>query len=244
MRVTRLYHSGPLACGDEVVLDPVASNHLIRVLRTPQGSTINVFNGDGYDYECKTLDSHPKKARISVNKQHANRNESPLHTTLIQGLSRLDRMETSIQKCVELGINRIIPALLDRSNLKLSEDKHQKKIEHWKRVAISACEQSGRSYLPVIHDIQTLDSIAPLLEPSATRLMLLPTADQSLSKLQITSTKIEFIIGPEGGLNDSEVRQLSASGFSGIRFGPRILRTETAGPAILAVLQSRWGDAG
>jgi 16S rRNA (uracil1498-N3)-methyltransferase len=242
MRITRLYHSEKLQCGDTTQLDASASNHLVRVLRSKPGTLVTLFNGDGFDYQCKTIYTDPKKTSVSIESRAKINNESNISITLIQGLSRQDRMEATIQKSVELGVNRIIPATCQRSNYKLTKDKTLKKLEHWRKVAISACEQSGRCAIPEITEITTLDELNPLLDPDALKLNLYPTADKSLHDICFKNPAIEIFIGPEGGSNNEETDALIKYGFQTIRFGPRILRTETAGPAVISAVQTLWGD--
>ena len=242
MRITRLYHPAELRCGETTQLDSNASSHLIRVLRTKQDSPVILFNGDGFDYQCKTLDSSAKKTLIAVESKTQTDNESNLSITLIQGLSRQDRMESTIQKSVELGVNRIIPVICQRSNSRLANDKKIKKQAHWRKVAISACEQSGRSIIPEVTEITTLADILPLLNSQAQKFTLNPEAKTSLKKAEHNQHAIELLIGPEGGLNENETSFLKNNNFTDIRFGPRILRTETAGPAVISALQVLWGD--
>ncbi len=242
MRITRLYHPAQLHCGKTTQLDGNASSHLIRVLRTKQDTPIILFNGDGFDYQCKTLDANAKKTLVAIESKNQTCNESNLSITLIQGLSRQDRMEATIQKSVELGVNKIIPVVCQRSNSRLGDDKKIKKLEHWQKVAISACEQSGRSIIPQITEITALNDITPLLETPAQKLNLNPGAKISLKEINNEQQAIELFIGPEGGLNNDETGFLKSNNFTDIRFGPRILRTETAGPAVISALQMLWGD--
>ncbi len=242
MRITRLYYSEELKCGETTFLDANASSHLIRVLRSKQGTVIILFNGDGFDYSCKTLDTNQKKTSVIIESKEQVQNESNLSITLIQGLSRQDRMEATIQKSVELGVNKIIPVICQRSNSKLVNEKKIKKLEHWRKVAISACEQSGRSIIPDITEITSLNDISSLLSKHAHKLNLNPAATTSLKDIDNSHQTIELLIGPEGGLNDAETAFLKKNSFMDIRFGPRILRTETAGPAVISALQMLWGD--
>lgn len=250
MRITRLYHPEQLDCGSNTQLAADSASHLIRVLRADIGTPIILFNGDGFDYHCKTLDQNPKKTLVSIESRSHVSTESSLKTTLIQGISRHDRMEQSVQKSVELGVNRIIPVLCQRSNTRFTKDKFEKKRQHWNKIIISACEQSGRSVLPVIGDIASIDTIEQYLNPDAHRLLLNPASNNSLRdlarqqdwQLDGQTKEIEYVIGPEGGLNEEEVSLLESRGFVSIQFGPRTLRTETSGPAFLSVLQLLWGD--
>jgi 16S rRNA (uracil1498-N3)-methyltransferase len=201
-----------------------------------------LFNGDGFDYQCKTLDTDPKKTLVNIESKVPNDNESNLSITLIQGLSRQDRMEATIQKSVELGVNRIIPVTCQRTNSRLSKEKQAKKLQHWRKVAISACEQSGRSVIPEITEVTSLSRMIPLLDEQALRIQLDPQAATSLKTIDYRQQSIELFIGPEGGLNDDETGYLIKENFMSIRFGPRILRTETAGPAAISAVQTLWGD--
>ena len=247
MRITRLYHSENLHCGKTTQLDKNTSSHLVRVLRTKAETPVILFNGDGFDYLCKTLNNHPKQTLVAVESRIKINNESNLFITLIQGFSRLDRMETTIQKSVELGVNKIIPVLCQHSNTKLTEDKQHKKLAHWRKVAISACEQSGRSIIPDISDISPLNKIDSLLNQDALKIILNPETKKSLKQINVknneeNSCSIEIFIGPEGGLAENEISHLQTLQFQNICFGPRILRTETAGPAVISALQMLWGD--
>lgn len=242
MRTTRLYFPGELVCDETIHLDSQASSHLIRVLRSRAGSPLVLFNGDGFNYHARTLDTNPRKTTVVIESKTANDNESCLSVTLIQGLSRQDRMDTTIQKSVELGVNRIIPLICQYSNMKLNADKRLKKHQHWQKVAISACEQSGRSIIPEILPATPLHNLLALLAPDAQRFALVPEAEQSLKDCSARPATVEFIIGPEGGLADEEITFLRDNDFNALRFGPRILRTETAGPAVISAMQLLWGD--
>ncbi len=151
-------------------------------------------------------------------------------------------MEATIQKSVELGVTKIIPVICQRSNNKLTEDKKIKKIDHWQKVAISACEQSGRSSIPEITRIVSLTELQPLLDPLAQKINLNPDAGTSLKEIKHEQQVKEVFIGPEGGLNSEEIEILKQISFTDVRFGPRVLRTETAGPAVISAIQMLWGD--
>ena len=247
MRTIRLYHPEELNCGIEIHLGQDNSNHLIRVLRTKVETPITLFNGDGFDYQCRTLDDNSKKTRLLVESKIQLNTEPNLNLTLIQGLSRHDRMETTIQKSVELGINKIIPVICQRSNIKSSKDKVQKKLEHWRKVAISACEQSHRNRIPDITDTVLLNDLDQFLDRDTIKIVLNPTAKQSLQDIknkyhELPHDAMSIFIGPEGGLNNDEIERLENVAFTSITLGPRILRTETAGPAVISALQVLWGD--
>ncbi len=246
MRITRLYQSKTLLCGEVLQLDSDTSNHLIRVLRTKPGTSIILFNGDGFDYVCKTLDNNTKRTSVSIDSKTEVSKESNLHITLIQGLSRKDRMDATIQKSVELGVNKIIPVICQRSNTRLAKDKHNNKIEHWQKVVISACEQSGRCNIPEVTKPFSLKNIHTEINSEATRFTLNPETGISLKDIKNTfidnKQKIEIFIGPEGGLNEEEVTYLAENKFIDIHFRPRTLRNETAAPAVISAMQILWGD--
>lgn len=252
MRITRLYHAEKLSCGGTTRLNPEASTHLIRVLRTKIDSAVILFNGDGFDYLCKTLDKNSRKALLAIESKTETNNESNLHITLIQGLSRNDRIETSIQKSVELGVNKIIPVICQRSNTKIASDKITKKLNHWRKVAISACEQSGRGIIPTVDNIISLDDLKQVSDENTSdintlKIILNPESKVSLKDLTLDNSEnnkpsIQIFIGPEGGLSADEINLLQKNNFIDVCFGPRILRTETAGPAVISALQLLWGD--
>jgi 16S rRNA (uracil1498-N3)-methyltransferase len=242
VRLTRLYLNAGLSCGDRAQLDKCASNHLVRVLRTRIDSPLILFNGDGYDYLAVTLDENAKHTSVLIQSRQKIENESSLSITLIQGLSRQDRMETTVQKSVELGVSRIIPVLCQRSNTRLNTEKAQKKLSHWNSVAISASEQSGRCIVPEVAELCTIQNIGPQISGISTRILLDPEADSSLKEISPKDNNVAIFIGPEGGLNDEETRLLKDNDFTAVTFGPRILRTETAGPAVISAAQTLWGD--
>jgi len=248
MRVTRFFYSGSLKTGTKIQLNSQSSTHLIRVLRTKAKTPIILFNGLGNEYQCQTLDTNPRKTAIEVLTEVPVNKESPLKITLLQGISRKDRMELCIQKSTELGVFKIIPLICERSNIKQDKTQLDKKHLHWQQVAISACEQSGRCTIPDISAIQTLDNYLQqetnnnckktskiFLDPDATK--MLKTLDASLK-----DNSIFVLIGPEGGLSENELSSLKQHNWTGIQLGPRILRTETAGPAVVTALQLLYGD--
>jgi len=248
MRVTRLFYSGSLNTGTQIQLNSQTSTHLIRVLRTKVNTPIVLFNGLGNEYQCQTLDADPRKTRVEILAQIQVNKESPLKITLLQGISRKDRMELCIQKSTELGVFKIIPVICERSNIKQDKTQLDKKQQHWQQVAISACEQSGRCTIPDISAIQTLDDYLQQEtndgnnEPS--KVFLAPEATQTLKTLgsPLKDDAIIMFIGPEGGLSENELTLLKHNDWKGVQLGPRVLRTETAGPAVIAALQLLYGD--
>ncbi|MEE9332974.1 MAG: 16S rRNA (uracil(1498)-N(3))-methyltransferase [Granulosicoccaceae bacterium] len=241
-RTPRFYQAGPLTLDDEITLEKRISHHLISVLRAHDAEQIILFNGDGFEYLC-TLNVQAKRATATVIGQHNNHAESPLHITLVQAISRGSNMDTSIQKAVELGVNVIQPVYTRHSVPLLQGNRGEKKATHWQSVIISAAEQSGRCTLPQLDAAVDLGSYLSQLEHSADELrwVLSPASEQQAFNAGTWSRAI-VIVGPESGFDADEVIRMTQAGFEERLLGSRILRTETAGPAVVAVLQTLYGD--
>ncbi len=239
----RFFTDSPLALNAEIQLSENAAAHATRALRLNVGDSATVFNGDGFDYEC-TLTSVKKNtvsATITGAKQISN--ESPLSITLLQGISSGDRMDFTIQKAVELGVRQIQPISTQRSVVKLSYDRAEKRTEHWQNVAISACEQSGRAFVPKVLPPLSLDSwLSQNSGTESTRILLNPVGAKRLAEIPKPAGAIELLIGAEGGLSPGEIDLACAHNFQSIVLGPRILRTETAALTAISAMQSLWGD--
>lgn len=242
MRNTRIYYDGSIGTGDALTLSPAASNHLIRVLRSKTGSTVTVFNGKGGEYSALLLNESPKAAQVEINGFIDSDRESPLRITLIQGLSRGEHMDTTIQKATELGVREIVPVICERS-ASINRERAAKKRARWHQIAISACEQSGRTILPVIDETAAFDQAISTV-PAGTKLVMDPTATIRIRSVEPGEPSICILCGPEGGLSEQEVKLAVTLGFHRINAGPRVLRTETAGPALIAALQTLRGDMG
>jgi 16S rRNA (uracil1498-N3)-methyltransferase len=242
VRTTRIYYASDLAVNSTVMLDKTASHHLIRVLRMKAGAEITVFNNSTHEYNCVLLDENQKAASIRVNAVVECHRESPLRIHLLQGVSRGDRMDLSIQKATELGVDKITPVLCNRTNVSLDTERQKKKLAHWQQITISASEQSGRSQLVKLDTVCTLETALQHTKP-ALKLVLDPAANTSLRTLNKVE-EVVLLIGPEGGLSETEIELAQKHDFIGVSLGPRILRTETAGIACIAALQALWGDLG
>ena len=242
MRTTRIYLNSNISTGETLTLPANASNHLVRVLRCKKGSLVTLFNGEGGEFSAMLLDEDPRSASVIINSFTDQNRESPLRISLIQGLSRSEHMDLTIQKATELGVTEIIPVICQRST-NLNKNRTSKKQQRWNQIAISACEQSGRNLLPEIHQLTAFDKAINEIAAS-TRLVLDPGATQGVKCIGIDNTSICILSGPEGGLSQHEINTLSDTGYNRINFGPRILRTETAGPAIITALQVLHGDMG
>jgi 16S rRNA (uracil1498-N3)-methyltransferase len=254
MRLTRIYTPGPLVSGKEIALAPSAANHVARVLRLKADDSIAVFDGNGREFRATIANIKSSRVVVRVTDSISTAIESPLSITLVQGISRGERMDWVVQKAVELGVHTIVPVITTRSVVKLDRGQAAKKREHWHNIAVSACEQCGRNRLPEIAMPIALPKFLDAPQGNGGnedtphfRLVLNPTASQSLITIDTGNAEcphFELLIGPEGGLDDNEIATANQAGFVSVKLGPRILRTETAAIATLAVLQAKWGDLG
>lgn len=238
MRLSRFFIDAPLSLGQHEL--PEAQAHYIgRVLRHAAGDAVQLFDGSGQEYLGELIEVGKKAVRVELREQLAGQAESPLRIHLGQGLSRGERMDWAIQKATELGVGEITPIVSERCEVRLKEERADKRLAHWRQVAISACEQCGRSVLPVIHAPITLAEWQAHVQAEL-KLVLHPVAAPLESHARPHS--LAFLIGPEGGLSEVEVEQAKTAGFHAARLGPRVLRTETAPVVALAVAQQLWGD--
>lgn len=241
MRIPRIHTPAPLAGGATIELDENAFNHAVRVLRLKQGDSIILFNGAGGEYQAELVEVQKKRASAAVGRFLDTDCESPLPIILGQCISRGEKMDYTIQKAVELGVHEIVPLFSERCGVKLNQERQQKRLRHWHGVTISACEQCGRGRIPRLREAMPLDEW--LAQPAASlKLVLDPTARHSFNTLPPPERDVALLIGPEGGLSDAEISRALAGGFHGLRLGPRILRTETAGLTALSLIQQHWGD--
>ena len=243
MRLTRIHVDAALAPGARVALPEAAAAHLVRVLRLQPGDACVLFNGDGHDYDARIDAIGKRGAGAEVLTARAVDNESPLRITLLQGIARGEKMDWILQKATELGIAEVLPVASERSEVKLDAARADKRLAHWRSVVVSACEQSGRARVPGVAAPQSLAS-ALATGPAMPGYLLDPFADQAIAGLPAAMDQCTLAVGPEGGWSARDREQLLAAGFVGLRLGPRVLRTETAGIAAIAALQSRAGDLG
>ncbi|MDF1761929.1 MAG: 16S rRNA (uracil(1498)-N(3))-methyltransferase [Oleibacter sp.] len=236
----RIYTEFPLKPGADIALNDQAVNHLVRVLRMSDGDALRLFNGDGHEYGASLIIESKKNASARITSVLRSDVTMPLNLHLGQVISKGDRMDFTIQKSTELGITHITPLTSERCDVRLKGERMDKKLEHWQKVALSACEQCGRNTVPKIHAPQSLaDWIATC--DSERKLLLHPHNQQPLLNTDSPSS-VALLVGPEGGFSDLEVVQCQQQGFDGLLLGPRILRTETAALAALSVIQYQWGD--
>jgi 16S rRNA (uracil1498-N3)-methyltransferase len=241
MRVTRIYIDAPLAVGKQVLLPEQAATHLTRVLRLRAGAALTLFNGQGGEYVAELLAIERGAARAAVVQQLPIERESPLRLTLLQGISRGERMDLIVQKATELGIERLVPIAAEHGVVKLDPIQGIRRVEHWQAIAISACEQCGRNRVPTIGAVQSLAKALEALPSEGARLLLDPEGAMTLAGVSVAGAA-SVLIGPEGGWSESERRLCERAGISACRLGPRVLRTETAPLAVLAALQALHGD--
>ncbi len=238
MRLSRFFIDAPLSLGEHEL--PEAQAHYIaRVLRMNEGAAVQLFDGSGSEFLGELIEVGKKRVRVSLTASLTGQPESSLHVHLGQGLSRGERMDWAIQKATELGVAQITPIVSERCEVRLKDERADKRMAHWRQVAISACEHCGRSRIPLIHPPL---SLAEWLEQTQAELKLVlhPVAEPLASHAKPNT--LAFLIGPEGGLSDAEVTQAQKTGFHSARLGPRVLRTETAPVVALAVAQQLWGD--
>jgi 16S rRNA (uracil1498-N3)-methyltransferase len=244
MRLTRVYVEGPLLAGKRVKLEGGAASHITRVLRLRVGAALTVFDGAGGEHEASIDKAHGGEVIVAVGERTAIERESPLHLTLAQGVSRGERMDLVVQKATELGVTELVPVLTERSVVKLTAQQSDRKVNHWRAIAIAACEQCGRNRLPALAPPVALREFLGKTVAAGTRLLLSPGGTTSLGDLPRppVGAGITVLIGPEGGLTDDEEQSALTAGFTAVRLGPRVLRTETAAIAALALLQRQFGD--
>ena len=236
----RIYTEKALAVGEEIELEPGPSRHIGGALRLQTGAKITLFNGHGGEFQTTITDSDRKRVRVLVNKHHDIERETPLGVHLGIAVSRGERMDWVVQKATELGVAEISPLLSERTEVKLRGDRADKKIHHWQQVAISACEQCGRNTVPFIHPLAKLADWSQRVEAHR-KLVLHHREARSLASLERPDS-LALLIGPEGGLSRAEIDGALQAGFTALSLGPRVLRTETAPLAALAVIQHHWGD--
>ncbi len=243
MRSHRFFADIPLECGQIVELPREAAHHCSQVLRYKVSDPLTLFNGDGFDYLATINSINKKTCQVELLSKQAISNESPLSIHLLQGVARGDKMDFIIQKAVELGVTEITPLFSERCNVKLDAKRLAKKMQHWHKVIVSACEQSGRATIPSLHQAIRMEAFIP--NSDDLNLILEPTANHSIATLTIdpqANQRINLLVGPEGGFSEKDLSLQQKIDINTVRMGPRILRTETAGLAATAVLQSTYGD--
>lgn len=240
MRVSRLYTALPLVQGDIIDLDDDSGHYLRTVLRLKKADELILFNGDGGEYLARVEEVGRKAVAVAIGVRQERSVESPLQVNLGLGIARGDRMDWSVQKAVELGVNRITPLMTERCVVQFKGEKKPQRLLHWQKIVQHAAEQSGRTVVPALTEIAPLASWVG--QQQGLRVFLDPYAQTSLAQLQPEAMQVTLLTGPEGGFSAQEREIAQAAGFIPVRLGCRILRTETASLTALAAVQMLWGD--
>lgn len=242
MHIPRIYISCHIEARQTISLEENASNHVSRVLRMKIDDPLVIFNGEGGEYRSCINNMERNCVSVRIEEFFDKNCESPIIISLVQGISRGDRMDYTIQKAVELGVHEIIPVFTQHGGVQLKGERLQKKQTHWQTIAISACEQCGRNFIPQIQKPINLKDWLNSGKRYPAALVLNPESMSSIKQIYSGDTPITLLAGPEGGFSEEEIQLASNNEFSGVRLGPRILRTETAAIAAIASLQTLYGD--
>jgi 16S rRNA (uracil1498-N3)-methyltransferase len=240
--IPRFFCPFPLHPGATVELAADAAHHALKVLRVAAGDTAVLFDGRGGQWRA-TLNPAGKGLRATLEEFDDADCESPLALTLVQGLPSGDKMDLVVQKAVEMGVRRIQPVAAKRSVVKLSGERAERRVEHWRNIAIAACEQSGRNRVPAVAPILDLPQYLGIAaQENALRFVCAPGVAVRLRELPAPERPVSLLVGPEGGLEEGELLAARAAGFRAVALGPRVLRTETAGLGAVAAMMALWGD--
>ena len=242
MRIPRLYISQQLKTNDTLTVSGKPAHHVTHVLRLRTGATLYVFDGKGHEYKAVLDAIGRNEINIKLVATVVSQAEPALNICLVQGIARNDRMDLILQKSVELGISSIYPLWMQRSQSHLTGERLEKRIQHWQGTITSACEQCGRATLPALFPPTCFPDWITTHENEGIQIMLQPESTQTLAGLSAPEKSVTLLVGPEGGLNTEEQTLALATGFTGIRLGQRILRTETAALTALVGIQTLWGD--
>jgi 16S rRNA (uracil1498-N3)-methyltransferase len=245
MSEPRVYVDMDLAAGAAIALGGTVYHHLVVVLRRIRGDAVTLFNGRGGEYAATIESMARRELMMRIGAFRDVNRESALPVTLAQAVSKGERMDFTIQKAVELGVTAIQPLLTDRVVVRLDAERWTRKQEHWQSIAVSACEQSGRTRIPRVAPVLDLNDWMPTIPADTFRLILsLSLGATPATVRRAAGQPIVLLVGPEGGWSEIERKLADLGGFTGLALGPRVLRTETAGMVALAVIQSQWGDLG
>lgn len=242
MRIPRIYHPSPLAGLDSCLLSEDAVNHVGRVLRMKEGEQIILFDGSNHIFHARLQAVEKKQIIAKIESSELDDRESPLAIHLGQVISRGDRMEFTIQKSVELGVKTITPLWSERCGVKLNDERQDKKLQQWQKIAIAACEQCERNEIPEIRPMMKLTDWCKE-QDNMLKLNLHPRAKYTIRQLpHIPPEGVRLLIGSEGGLSAEEIQMTEKEGFTEVLLGKRVLRTETASLAAITALQVCFGD--
>ena len=237
----RFYVDFALSPDSVVELPDNVVRHL-NVLRVKNTEEIVLFNGNGKAYPALPEVLEKRRASVRILREEVTDNESPLNITLVQAVSSAERMDFTLQKSVELGVAEIRPVISERCVVRLSGERAEKRVARWQEIVVSACEQSGRNIVPKVLPLTTYAQALQQLPQETTKLLMSLNRAQKLSDVQPQSSKVVFMVGPEGGWTEKEEQQAFDAGFQSVTLGKRVLRTETASLAAIAAMQTLWGD--
>ena len=243
--IPRLFCPGEIAAGQTLSLPDKPAHHARDVLRLAVGDEVNLLNGLGGEFRARLASVTKKQVTVDILEFHRREAEAPYPVTIAQCLAGGDKMDWVVEKSVELGATTIQPLAAARAVLRLNPERAAKRLQHWRAIAQSACEQCGRNRIPAIAPLALIDHWLALMRTQAgLKLMLSPVHATTFSSLPrpAPGTPITLLIGPEAGLSDAEEAHADAAGFTPILLGPRVMRTETAALAALAAIHARWGD--
>jgi len=238
--VPRFFAPVQLSPGAEIELPERVAHHC-AVLRLRRGDAVTLFTGEGGEFSAELTRISRGDTRACVISRQTPERESPLAIALAQCVSSGDRMDATLQKSTELGVSRIVPIVSERSVVRLSSNRADRRVDHWRNVVIAACEQCGRNHVPEVAAITDFAAFLNQTGGDGLRVLLVPDSDRDLKQLE-PPREVTLLVGPEGGLAPDERQRAERSGFVPIRFGPRVLRTETAPLAAIAAMQALWGD--
>jgi len=244
MRVPRVHVRADLAVGSAVALPDDAAHHLLRVLRLPDGADVTLFNGAPGDWTGRLEVTGKRRARVHVTGFEPRDTEPPLHVTLVQGISRGQRMDYTLEKCVELGVATVVPVVMARTQAAPAGERVARKAHHWAGVLEAAAAQCGRTRMPELMPQVTFDAWLAGATPGEHPHVLLDPGSETGPSALPRMERLTLLAGPEGGFSPGERDAAYAAGCTGLRLGPRVLRTETAAVAALAALQVLFGDLG
>ena len=242
MGFSRFYCPGGLGANQEFELPEQAAHHASRVLRLQAGNQVTLFDGSGGEYDASIVTIGKRGVIVQTGAWRERECESPLDITLVQAVSSGDKMDFTLQKAVELGVKAIQPVISSRSVVRLEGERAEKRVQHWQSVVNSACEQSGRNRVPIVRQIMSLNHWFGQTHEATVKLTLSPHAKLCFRELLVPQGNVLFLVGPEGGLSEAEEGAAAVCGFTSVKLGQRVLRTETAALAAISAMQTLWGD--
>jgi len=245
MSVPRFHVAADIGAGDvgrEIGLPDAAAHHALRVLRLATGDALTVFTGAGGEFAATLVRADKRDAWVRLDAFSAVERESALAVTLVQGIPANDSMDFVVRRAVELGVAAVQPVVVARGARFPSDERGRKRLAHWRQIAVAACEQCGRNRVPAVHDVADLDAWIAVRATARPGIVLDPAASVGIGAMPAPAPSIDVLVGPEGGFASDELTRATRAGFTPVRMGPRILRTETASLAALAAIHALWGD--